>query len=509
MDRRVSEQRLRPLSKSKLLAFRQCPKRVWLEIHRPDLLRNSAGTEARFRVGHLVGEIVRRIYDPENAGALIDPNADGFGAAVERTVELLKSDKPVFEASFTANGALAMADVMLPVSINGEQTWRMIEVKSSTSVKDYHRDDAAIQAYIARASQVPLTAISVAHIDSTWVYPGQSDYAGLLVERDVSEEAFSRANEVAQWVSDAQKVAGDAKEPAISPGPHCTAPFECGFSRYCQSQERQPDFSIDLLPGRLSKLARTYIAEENISELRDLPDSVLTERQLRVKRHTLSGETFFDRTSSSTALADYSLPVCFLDFESIQFAVPIWKGTRPYQQIPFQFSLHRLTGSGAIEQTAFLDLSGNDPSRSFSEALIAANRDGEAVFAYNASFEKSRITELAERFPDLAERLLAIGKRLVDLLPIAQRCFYHPIQQGSWSLKALLPAVVPDLAHHALDGVKDGNMAMDAYLEAIHNNTRAARKRQLEQQLIDYCQLDTYALVRIWQVFADRHEIKV
>ena len=186
--------------------------------------------------------------------------------------------------------------------------------------------------------------------------------------------------------------------------------------------------------------------------------------------------------------------------------MPIWKGTRPYQQIPFQFSLHVLDEQGALTQTHFLDLSGGDPSEPFAHALVAACRSHGPIFVYNAGFETARIRELASRFTHLSEALLAINERVVDLLPIAREHYYHPSQEGSWSIKKVLPAVVPELRYDELDGVQDGGMAMDAFLEAIHPETGKERKAVLEQQLLAYCCLDTYAMVRLWQVFSGRHE---
>ena len=194
------ESALRVLSKSKLLAFRQCPKRLWLEVHRPDLREDSSATQASFTVGHQVGDIARQVYDPKGKGALIDFKVGGFEAAFARTQALLQENQPIFEAGFRAEGALAFADVMLPVKRGGKRAWRMVEVKSSTSVKDYHRDDAAVQAFLARSSGAPLVGIALAHIDSSWVYPGGGDYSGLLVENDLTDEAFSRATEVRSWI---------------------------------------------------------------------------------------------------------------------------------------------------------------------------------------------------------------------------------------------------------------------------------------------------------------------
>ncbi len=170
---------MRNLSKSKLLAFRQCPKRLWLEIHQPALREDSPATQARFAVGHQVGDVARTLYDPAGKGQLIDAKTEGYDAAFARSWALLASANAIFEAGFSAGGALAFADVMLPARKGGKRVWRMIEVKSSTSVKDYHRDDAAVQAFVAREAGVPLASVSLAHIDSTWVYPGGEDYQGL------------------------------------------------------------------------------------------------------------------------------------------------------------------------------------------------------------------------------------------------------------------------------------------------------------------------------------------
>ncbi|MGO4814117.1 DUF2779 domain-containing protein [Cupriavidus sp. 2MCAB6] len=500
---------MRSLSKSKLMAFRQCPKRLWLEIHRPERREDSSATEASFAIGHQVGDIARRLYDPDGQGVLIDAQSEGFAAAFARSQASLDAAQPIFEAGFSAAGALAFADVMLPGVTARKRTWRMIEVKSSTSVKDYHQDDTAVQAFVARSAGVALSAIALAHIDSQWVYPGAGDYQGLLTEVDLTEQAFGRAEEVKGWIDEAQRIASQPGEPAMKSGRHCNQPYECGFLGYCESQEPSAEFPVHWLPRIQAKALKALIEQDGVTDLRDVPDRLLNERQRLVKTHTLSGQAFFDAAGAAADLAPHKLPAYFLDFETIQFAVPIWKGTRPYQQLPFQFSVHRLSRTGKLEHRSFLDLSGNDPSLAFAQALVAGCGESGPVFVYNAAFETTRIRELAERFPRLAAPLQAISARVVDLLPIAQQRYYHPSQQGSWSIKKVLPAVAPDLRYDALDGVQDGGMAMSAYQEAIHPGTTRARKDQIERQLLDYCGLDTFAMVRLWQFFAGRGDLKL
>lgn len=498
---------MRTFSKSKLLALRQCPKRLWLEIHRPDLLEDSEATQVSFQIGHQVGDISQRIYDPEGLGVLIDVQTEGFSRAFERSAELLHTAQPIFEAGFSAVGALAFADVMLPELVDSQQVWHMVEVKSSTSVKDYHRDDVAVQAFVARSAGVALQSIALAHIDSSWTYPGNGDYRGLLKENDLTAEAFSRTEEVKAWITQAQLVTASPVEPAIEIGTHCDAPFACGFYDYCSRNEPKPEYPVYWLPYIGAKAGK--LAEQGVIDLRNVPDDLLNTRQQRVKTHTLANTVYFDAAGAAADLAVHTLPAYFLDFETIQFAVPIWQGTRPYQQNPFQFSLHTLSESGQLDHTEFLDLSGGDPSESFAHALIAACGERGVVYVYNAGFETARMSELATRYPHLSAALLALNARVVDLLPIARERYYHPSQQGSWSIKKVLPAVVPELRYDALDGVQDGGMAMEAFLEAIHPDTNPERKNQIEQQLLAYCKLDTYAMVRLWQVFAGRTELKL
>ncbi len=498
---------MRTFSKSKLLALRQCPKRLWLEIHRPDLREDSAATEASFQAGNQVGEIARQIYDPHKLGALIDVNAEGFRRALERSSELLELDRPIFEAGFSAGGALAFADVMLPEQIGDQRVWHMVEIKSSTSVKDYHRDDVAVQAYVAQSAGVALQSIALAHIDSSWTYPGNGDYRGLLKESDLTEEAFSRTEEVQAWVAQAQQTAALPAEPAIETGLHCDTPYACGFYDYCTRNQPKAQYPIHWLPRFGAKVQA--LADQGVFELAQVADDLLNPKQLRVKTHTLANTVYFDAEGAAADLVPYPLPAYFLDFETINFAVPIWKGTRPYQQNVFQFSLHTLSESGQLAHCEFLDVSGEDPALPFAQALIAGCGTGGPVYVYNAGFEGSRIRELAARYPELSAALLAIHDRMVDLLPIARDRYYHPSQQGSWSIKKVLPAVVPELRYDSLDGVQDGGMAMEAFQEAIHPSTLLERKAQIKKQLLAYCKLDTYAMVRLWQVFAGRADLKL
>ncbi len=247
------------LSKSKLLAYRQCEKRLWLEVKHPELREDSSITQMGFKVGNHVGELAQEIYDPNNEGTLINPQEEGFKSAFARTAKLIKKRKPIFEATFTSDGALSLADVMLPANKSGKLKWDMIEVKSSTKVKDYHLDDVAIQAFIAKQSGVDVKTIKLAFIDNKWVYPGGNNYQDLLKEEDLTAEAFSRENEVKSWIEQAQKVTRKTKEPKIGIGSHCDQPYTCGFYEYCSKDEAQAEFPVQWLPRIQAKKLKSKI----------------------------------------------------------------------------------------------------------------------------------------------------------------------------------------------------------------------------------------------------------
>lgn len=483
------------------MAFRQCPRRLWLEVHHPSLRVDPPVTEAKFAVGDLVGALARVLYDPDENGVLVDVMGQGPEAAIAQTQNLMDKRVPVFEAGFEGAGARAFVDVLRPSKKAGQRAWELIEVKSSASLKGSHRDDVAIQAFVAQQAEVNLSAIKLAHIDTRFLYRGDDDYQGLLREVDLTDDALSRTDEVLDWVQAAHHIADQDTLPEVLIGGQCRSPYPCGFIKYCRTQETPVTFSIDLLP-RVQGELKSWLQAHNIRDLKDVPDTQLTPLQQRVKSCTLTNTPYFDREGAQQDITALPVPYTFLDFEAVQLAVPIWPQTHPYQMFPFQFSLHVQEADGSLKHQDFIDLTGQEPSRAFAEALVnTCPRDG-SIFVWNASFELTRLTVLAEQFPDLRSALLHIQKRMVDLLKIVERRYYHPDQKGSWKLKRVLPTFSTALNHGDLDGVKDGYMAVLAYIEAIQPETSIERRAQIRQELLSYCSLDTLALVTIAQALA-------
>ena len=479
------------LSKSRIIAHRQCPKRLWLQTFRSELAEDSDQALARMEEGNRVGEVARTLHP---GGLLID--GENLQKACRDTERALKdATRPVFEATLNHQGVLVRADLLLP----GEGAWRLVEVKSSTSVKDYHYADAAIQTWVMSGAGVPIQQTSIAHIDSSFIYPGGGDYRGLLKQVDVTGEVRALWDEVPQWIEAARETVAGA-EPAIEPGEQCEVPYTCPFFAHCNpdNADESESYPVELL-RRGWRLA-AQLRAEGYDDLRNVPESRLNHPvHLRTQRVAKSGQPELD-PDVRKVFKGVPYPRYYLDFETIQFALPIWAGTKPYEQLPMQWSLHVEFQSGEIEHHSFLPEGGEDPQRAFAESLVAAVGKEGVIYAYNAGFERSRILELAGKFEDLAAPLKAIAGRFVDLLPVAVDHYYHPAMQGSWSLKAVLPTIAPHLSHDTLD-ISDGGMASQGLLELIDPQVDPARKAILRKHLLEYCGRDTLALVVLVRFF--------
>lgn len=477
----------RYLSKSQLLAVRQCRKRLHLEVRKPELAEVDAAAVARMRAGREVGELARTLYD-DGDGALI-PWEGGAAHALEKTARLLERGprQPVFEATVEYRGVLVRIDLLVP---HGEK-WRLVEVKSAARVKDEYAFDCALQAWVFEGAGHPLDGIALAHVDNRFEYPGDGDYRGLLVEKDMAEEVAALAPSVGDWVRRARDAA-DGDEPPVPVGKHCFSPHRCPFVAYCWPLDA--DYPLFGIP-RADKAKLAEFVAAGYHDVRDVPPSALTAGQRRVQRAARAGKA--ERVpGAAAALAALGYPRYYLDVETVAPAVPIFPGTRPYQALPFQWSCHYEAAPGELAHAGFLDLTGEAPMRRVAESLLRAlGREG-PVFTYS-SYERQVIRDLARRYPDLAPALDALLARLVDLRLLTERHYYHPEMHGSWSLKALLPHIGADIDYRELEGIQLGTDASEGYLEAIAATTESVRRAELEAQLERYCRYDTVALVRL------------
>lgn len=476
------------LSKSRITLFEQCPKRLWLSVHRPELTEVSASTRSAFADGHRIGDLACSLL-PD--GVMIE-DRNGLGAALDQTARLLGSgtDRPLFEATFAREGVLVRVDLMLPTPSG----WHVAEVKNTTGVKDYHHGDLATQLWVLRGAGVRVWRASIRHIDRTFLLSRSGDYAGLFTDSFIGDELEPLIDGRGTVVEAARAVL-DANEPVRAMGAHCDAPFACSFKDWCgRDLPLPPAWPVSLLPGLAGKTAAASLAERGISDLFAAPADTMTSPKLaRIHAATISGEPYHDVAAIRAETSDWSYPRTFLDFETIQFAIPRWLGTRPFEQVPFQYSAHVEQKDGGVTHHAFLSIDGGDPRRACAEQLAILPTSG-AVVAWNASFERGCLLGLAALFPDLAQSLTSLADRLVDLLPVTRRHYYHRDMRGSWSIKAVLPTLgVP--GYDDLGEVRSGTDAQAGYLEAIDPATSDGRREALRLSLLAYCERDTEAML--------------
>jgi len=474
--------------------YLQCPKRLHLQTFRPGLAQDSVQTQHAFSIGHSVGEIARRLV---SNGRLIEHNDYLTGALAETETSLKEEPtRPLFEATFQHDGVLIRADVLTP----SQRGHRLTEVKASTEVKPHYVHDCTIQTWVVEGTGLPLDKIELAHVDRNFVYPGEGDYRGLLVHEDITDPVRSLIDEVPDWVDGARHVLA-GPEPSTAPGDQCEDPHPCPFMEHCWP--RESGYPVTLLPGDRGKSTATSLKRDGFNDIRDIPEGYLTNPKYEwIRRVTVAGTPDLN-PKVADVMRQFAYPRYYLDFETIQFAVPIWKGTRPYEMLPFQWSCHMELADRELKHEEFLGLGPDAPMRSFAEQLLTAlSRHGEGPIFVYSGFEHGRITELSAVFPDLSDRLECLVERLVDLLPITRAHYYHPEMKGSWSIKAVLPTIAPELSYSGLREIQDGGGAGAAYLEILDPTTVSDRRAILIHDLRAYCERDTLALVELARYFS-------
>ena len=480
------------LSKSRIIYHRQCPKRLWLYTYHKELAEDTFASSAAMSAGTDAGVLACDMFPK---GQLIEE--ENLSDALARTAEAMKDpEQAIFEATFQAGGVLVKVDILAP----SDGGYRLIEVKSSGEVKDYQVEDASIQAWVLAQAAVRLSSVEIAHINKAFVYPGDGNYKGLFTFADITTEAKARQADIPVWIDDALQTVGGA-EPQDEPGEQCHYPFDCPFHKHCFPAYYDTSlFLPEILPRDRNGAAAAMLRKKGYTDLRDVPPGLLDNaNHERVRRVTASGKTELDPTAAAI-MKGWGYPRYYLDFETIFPAVPVFAGTRPFQQVPFQWSCHIEKADGSMTHKEFLAEGKGDPRREFMETLLEAVGASGPIVVYNAGFENTRLAELAREFPERAAAISAVISRVVDLLPVTRNHYYHPSMRGSWSIKAVLPTIAPDLDYSDLS-VSDGGMAGAAFLEVIRENTAEERRKDLREGLLKYCERDTLAMVRVAEMF--------
>lgn len=485
------------LSKTKLMRGFRCLKCIYLTIHNPELEPPvTPELQAKFDAGNLVGETARR-YLP--GGTLVDCKPWEFGDALAKTRDLIADGTPIiYEAAFDYAGCYARADIIQyqPDS----KRWNIYEVKSTLSVKDEHLQDVGLQTWIMAKSGLPIEKIHVMHLNKECRYP---DLSNLFVTVDVTQEMRDHYPRVMPAVKEMFDTITRDKVPDIDIGPHCHEPNECQFTAHCWKDIPNP--SIFNLPGIKDRKWDLY--QQGIISLDDPRLTDLNELQQRMVSVYQSGERFVDHAAIKAAMSEWKYPLVFLDFETINPAIPRYDGCGPYQQVAFQFSAHVLTSpDAALQHHEFLYTKADDPRPTLIPALLAACGTEGSIVAYFGKFETDRIKEMADYSAEHSAALLALTERIVDPLPIFRAAVYDNAFAGSFSLKYVAPAILGAEQSYTGMTVANGGDAQRAFEAIISPKTAPERRLALEKGLLEYCEKDTLVMVDLvrWMMAQDQ-----
>ncbi|EAL2830193.1 DUF2779 domain-containing protein [Campylobacter lari] len=419
-----------------------------------------------------------------------------FDEKYEQTKKLLKNNQEViYEATFCYDGILIMIDILQ----NIKDGMIINEVKSSTSLKDVYIDDCALQYFVLSNLDYKIKQVNLIHLNNEYYRGDFLDINQLFVINDITKEVLSNQNQVKENLKYFEEILSKNEEPNIDIGTHCFDPYECDGYEYCWIEQRnlcenENIFNISWLNA--NKKFELY--QKNIINFKDIKDpSIFNENQQIQIKASLNKEIYINKENIKKFLDTLTYPIYHLDFETFMQAIPEYKGIRPYMQIPFQYSLH-IDYKDKLEHKEFLSECGIDPRYELVRNLINDIPKDVCVLSYNASFEKGVIRNLALAFPKFCEHLLNIEKNIKDLMiPFQNKDYYHYKMQGSYSIKKVLPALIPDMeqAYKNLNLIHNGNEAMQSF-EAMQNMSENERKSYC-QALLEYCKLDTLAMVKI------------
>ncbi len=475
------------LSKSLVMKGLQCHKALYLHKFHPELKDEvSEAQQARFESGYEVGAYAWKLFP---GGIEIPYEGLSHGEQLELTrTEIERGAAILYEPAFSYDNVFVKADILR----KARRGWELYEVKGSNSLKEQHLDDVAVQYYVLEGAGLHITRAFVVHLNNEYVRNGEIDPSELFVIEDVTKAVREKQCFIADEIVNMRKAIGNGV-PNIDIGKHCEDPYDCDFTGHCWKDI--PADSVFKLGRRGTSPFDLY--RQGIVRLADVPPEALARRQ-RMQLEAYLGKTeHFETEAVKEFLNSLWYPLCFLDFETFMVAIPPYDGTWPYQQIPYQYSLHVLGRPKAkLRHYEFLAEPGTDPRKGLARKLMSEIPENACVLAYNAGFEVRTLNELAGQLPEYAEQIKAIVNNTRDLmLPFSRRDVSHWQMNGSHSQKAVLPVLCPELSYEEME-IGNGNMAMSAYFKMCQCQD-PTELEGIRKALLEYCKLDTLGMVKI------------
>lgn len=479
------------LSKSTFIKGLQCEKQLFLYKNYPELQdKISDIQQAVFDRGHEVGRLAQQLF-PGGIDAS-PPSFRDYSSALKLTSELIdKKTKAIYEASFQFNEVLVVADIV----VRDGDMWKIYEVKSSTNISNTYLMDAAVQYYVISNLGIEISDFSIITIDSTYYRKGELDIYSLFKSESVLKRIEKKQDFIAEKVGVLKKVSESKVVPEIPIGEYCLTPYTCSFYNHCW-KHILPDSVFDISGMHLTK--KFELLNSGIAEIKDIPRDMQLPKGQRLQIDSfINNEIILEHDEIKTFLNSFVYPLYYLDFESFQPAIPLYNNSQPYQQIPFQYSLHVKENPYAkLKHYAYLADANDDPRIDFIKRLLKDIGQEGDIIVYNKSYEIGRLNELGRDFPEYENELSLLIDRIVDLMiPFQKKHYYAPSMKGSFSIKYVLPALVHELDYNNME-IANGVGASLGF-ENLQNETDMFRINEIREQLLEYCKLDTYAMVKI------------
>ncbi len=474
------------LSKSRYLSGLRCPKYLWIQFHEPERIPEpDTVTQYLFDQGHLVGELAKKLF-PSG----IDIPTDDFLNNIRQTNQLLQQRTPIFEASIFTERIYSRIDILNPVN---ENEWDIIEVKATTRVKDIHFDDSSFQKYCCDKLGLKIRKCFLIHINNQYVKEGEIDPNQFFIMQDITTEVEESSKGIQDRIDEIFEITAASDCPEITIGRHCSDTYDCSLT---ECWDFLPEGSVfDLYRGG-NKCFELF--NQGVLAIKDIPDEYrLTGAQQIQKSCEATGQAHVNKAGIADFLSSLQYPLYYLDFETFGPAVPIFDGTRPYQAIPFQFSLHVVKDEKSNpEQFSFLASGADDPRLIFLTELKNVLGNYGSIIVYNQVFEKGILNELAQAFHEYESWVQQVCDRFVDLLtPFRKFYYYHPLQKGSASLKSVLPALTGK-SYEEMD-ITDGEDASVLFQIVTFGKVPQEVRNKVRTDLEKYCALDTEGMLFI------------
>lgn len=480
------------LSKTRYCSGIQCPKMLWMGKNMPEEAVQTA-SETVLENGNKVGDLARHYFDTYS---LVEYSTDKRKMCHDTECLISSGASNIAEASFIYDGLYCAVDILH----KGNDGWEIVEVKSSTKVSDIYIDDMSFQYYVLTQCGITVNKVYLLHLNSSYIRKGDLDLKKLFALEDYTDECKKRKASVADNIALIRETAALPDEPDIPIGPHCLNPYECDYKNYCWRSLPSP--SVFDIRGMQTR-TKFKLYNQQIITFGDVLNNIKLlsnpKQKLQVTAALNHESPVINKEKIHEFLNSLHYPIYHLDFETFQMPIPEYDYSYPYEQIPFQYSLHVEHEGGTLEHYEFLAKEGTDPRRAIAESLCRDIPAEAFCMAYHMSFEKARISALAELFPDLSEHLMRIHKNMHDLeVPFRTGDYYCEEMYGSFSIKEVLPALCPgdpELDYHNLDQVHNGMEATAAFLKLT--NLPPEEVATLRENLLKYCGLDTLAMVKI------------